>query len=99
MITAKLIPAGLKKLGATWDPIAWEASRDEVIKRYLQQRYTMDPVYRTMIQKIKEQNGTILLVRGVIANYLSVGRKADGTIVRAPDGDDNAIGRWMMELA
>ena len=89
-IRTQTLPAEMKKTGATWSEDAWVKVRDEIMMKYIQQRYETDSEFKRIMDAIKTKNGILVFHNGSRPSEI-------GGIVRngVVEGD-NKLGKFYM---
>ena len=90
---AKQKPSEIRKTGAKWNQASWDSKQEEVLEKYLKQRFVSDEQFRKIIHTLNKQNAQLV--------YYSPGAgDLGGTITEDGSVDGlNLLGRIIMKLA
>jgi hypothetical protein len=93
-IRKSCLSTAFKGYGLLWNKEQWDATKMDMYRAYLKQRFDRDERFRAMLQAIAARGGEILYANGKEPSDIGVGVNVAGEIV----GGGNAIGQIMTRL-
>jgi len=93
-VRSQLTLKAMKKWGAKFNEAAWSELQDSMIKEAVQQRWTKDARFRTIVEAAKQQGKTLLFFTDSASSIYGGKRTNQGFL----EGE-NKIGKAMMEVA
>jgi hypothetical protein len=92
-IRKQVLPAEMAKAGASFNEAAWIKVRDEVMAKYIQQRYETDSEFKRILDAVKAANGILVFHNG--SRPSEIGGVVKGNVIEG----DNKLGKQYMAVA